>query len=130
MNDLVPSLEELGQQISDIYKAGFIQSRLVLVDTYHQIGQLIMNLPAKYDAVQDLARTSGISKRTLYYSAKFYEKFPERSLVPEGDNISWNKLVTKYLPDKVEKHQHEWEVYRICRCGIREKVTLEDRQAI
>jgi DNA modification methylase len=31
---------------------------------------------------------------------QFYEKYPELDTIPEGKNISWNKIVTKYLPDK------------------------------
>ena len=54
--------------------------------------------------MQDLAQNLGISERTLYYSLKAYKKFPDLGKIPDGKNITWNKLITLYLPElKKEK---------------------------
>lgn len=76
----------------------------VLVNTYHQIGQIIMQLPQRYEAVQELHERTGLSGRTLYYAAVFYEKFPLMENVP---NVNWTKIVTDYLPNLQEPKQLE-----------------------
>src|SRR3990167_924422 len=47
---------------------------------------------------QDLGNAIGVSKSTLYYALQAYDKYPDIQKLPEGKNISWNKLITKYLP--------------------------------
>jgi len=49
-------------------------------------------------SMQDLANNLGISITTLYYSLQFFDKYPQLDTVPEGKNITWNKLKTLYLP--------------------------------
>jgi len=53
----------------------------------------------------DLSINTGINERDLYRSIQFYKKYPYTNDLPEGKNISWSKIVTKYLPksNKVEK---------------------------
>jgi hypothetical protein len=80
-------------------------SRWALVEGYHQLGERILTDPGwqKYSkgnqvSLQGLAKSLDISERTVYYAMQFYERFPRLETVPEGKNISWNKLVTRYLP--------------------------------
>jgi 16S rRNA G966 N2-methylase RsmD len=47
---------------------------------------------------QGLAESIGISERTIDYAMAAYDKYPELDKMPEGKNITWNKLITKYLP--------------------------------
>lgn len=91
-----------------ITEAVFI-SRWALVEGYHQLGERIRTdlhfkeyAKGTKTSVQDLARNIGISERTLYYSMAFYDKYPSLNNVPEGKNISWNKIITKYLPGSKE----------------------------
>jgi N6-adenosine-specific RNA methylase IME4 len=49
--------------------------------------------------VQDLARNIGTSERSMYHALQLYDKFPDMDKIPEGKNISMNKLITKYLPE-------------------------------
>ena len=81
-------------------------SRWALVEGYHQLGERIVtdNEFQRYakgnkDACKTLARNIGVSSRTLYYAIQFYEKYPILEEIPEGKNISWNKIITKYLPE-------------------------------
>ena len=80
-------------------------SRWALVEGYHHLGERIIrdkdyqeHAKGNWTSLQGLARNLGISDRTIYYAMQFYEKYPDLSVVPEGKNITWNKLITKYLP--------------------------------
>ncbi len=86
-------------------------SRWALVEGYWQLGRRIRDdkLAQEFSKgnktfVQDLARNLNTSERTLYYAIQAYDKFPVLEEIPEGKNISWNKLITLYLPEpKKEK---------------------------
>jgi len=80
-------------------------SRWDLIQGYHQLGERIAtenNLDRKEvygkNILSDLSKSIGISERTLYRAIQFYEKYPDLNTVPEGKNISWNKIITLYLP--------------------------------
>ena len=117
---ITPDLEVVAEQIKQVYMGAITQSHQILLDGYHQIGQLILALPSKLDAVKDLSLATGISTRILYYSAKFAEKFPDPKDFPEGDNLTWNKVITKYLPERRKdiECQHNW--ITVCsKCHVR-----------
>lgn len=111
-----------------ITEAVFI-SRWARVEGYHQLGERIatennLNREEIYGKkiLQGLAKSLNTSERTLYYAIQFFEKYPQLDEVPEGKNISWNKIVTQYLPegskeldapaqeDKAAELQTSWEV--------------------
>lgn len=80
-------------------------SRWALVEGYWELGKRIreeyktrQELYGKKIA-QGLAESIGISERTINYACAAYDKYPEIGQLPEGKNISWNKLITKYLPE-------------------------------
>ena len=103
--------QELVEECKAIITEAVFTSRWALVEGYWELGKRIKDDNAfkafskgNKTSVQDLAQNLNISERTLYYALKSYEKFPEISQIPEGKNISWNKLITQYLPEpKVEK---------------------------
>lgn len=81
-------------------------SRWILVEGYWGVGQRIREDEnvKKYgkgsaEFLASLANNIGISTRTLYYALQAYDKYPDIQGLPEGKNISWNKLITKYLPE-------------------------------
>jgi DNA modification methylase len=86
-------------------------SRWALVEGYHNLGERVATdgdyikwEQSKAGAV--LSRVSkdlNISERTLYRAIQFYECYPDLSTVPEGKNISWHKIVNKYLPEKIDE---------------------------
>ncbi len=83
-------------------------SRWALVEGYWLLGKRIeeevRSRPTNViQLLQDLAKSISISYRTGYYAHKFYIKFPDINLLPEGKNTSWNKVITKYLPDPREE---------------------------
>jgi len=85
-------------------------SRWILVEGYWDVGKRIrkdenVKKYAKQSSefLASLAKNIGTSTRTLYYCLQVYDKYPNIQQIPEGKNISWNKLITKYLPEpKVE----------------------------
>ena len=76
-------------------------SRWALVEGYHELGERITQDANKQPItklLQGLAVNLKTSERTLWYAVQFAEKYPDIGRVPEGKNITWNKLITKYLP--------------------------------
>jgi len=84
-------------------------SRWALVEGYWNLGKRIAeeNNFNRKDAygkkiVQGLGESLGVSTSTVYYALQAFDKYPELDKLPEGKNISWNKLITKYLPEPKE----------------------------
>ncbi len=105
MNELVrdENYQFLVEQIKATITEAVHNSRWFLVEGYWNVGKLIRekftgnNLTKQ---LQTLAVDVGISERTLWYCIQFYDRYPSLDTVPEGKNITWNKLITKYLPIK------------------------------
>jgi len=108
MNELV-NTEWYSSLISDchsiITEAVYI-SRWALVEGYHNLGKRILEEHDNFERnkiygekiVQGLALSLNMSSRILWYSIQFVQKYPDLTKVPEGKNITWNKIITKYLP--------------------------------
>lgn len=111
MMDKIIKQEEWYQGLIDdcksiITEAVFI-SRWALVEGYHNLGKRIREENDNFERakiygekiVQRVAESLKISERTIWYAIQFYDKYPDLSHVPEGKNITWKKLITKYLPE-------------------------------
>jgi len=77
-----------------------------LIQGRHQLGERIINdtgfqeyAKGNSTSVQRLAQLCKRSKRTVYYSIKFYQMFPDLSLLPAGKHESWHHIINKYLTD-------------------------------
>jgi len=97
----------LVEECKAIITEAIFTSRYALVEGYWNLGQRIReeeNLK-KWEqnkagrVLQDLAKDTNISTRTIHYALQAYDKYPDIGSMPEGKNISWNKLITKYLPE-------------------------------
>lgn len=86
-----------------------------LVEGYHQLGERIVT-DSNYKkweqgkagvVLSDLIKLTGIAAPTIYRAIRFYEKYPDLSLLPEGKNVTWNKVITKYLPEEKEEEPPE-----------------------
>jgi N6-adenosine-specific RNA methylase IME4 len=80
-------------------------SRWALVEGYWNLGKTIKENDnfqkfAKNNrgSLQNIAKNLEMSERTLYYSLQLFEKYPQIEKLPEGKNITWGKLINKYLP--------------------------------
>ena len=102
------------------------RARMEIIEGYHELGERIETdikfkkyTKGRGEAINQLADDIKISVRTLYYATQFYEKWPELSnafeTFKEGKNISWFKIVKKYLPSPEEKFRKQnWlKVYDI-----------------
>lgn len=100
-----------------------INSRTALVDGYWAVGKAIREASPKgeiTDLLHDVAVDSGVSERLLWYAVKAYDTYPDSVAIPEGNNITWHKLITKYLttPEPEKDCNHEW--IEVCKkCGKR-----------
>jgi N6-adenosine-specific RNA methylase IME4 len=113
MNDSIITQDwytTLVDECKQILTEAVFTSRWALVEGYWQLGKRIRgdklaqeHAKGNKTFVQDLGRNLGVSSTTLYYALQAYDKYPDIDKIPEGKNISWNKLITKYLPEpKVE----------------------------
>jgi hypothetical protein len=89
-------------------------SRWELIAGYHQLGMRIVedknlkwNARGNGETLTGLSKSAGIGERDLYRAIQFYNKYPQLDRLPEGKNISWNKIVTNYLPKDKSKSDQE-----------------------
>ena len=82
-------------------------SRWELIVGYHTLGGRIVTDDSfqKYAkgnqvACNTLANNLDMSPRSVYYAIQFFETYPDLTLLPDGKNISWNKIVNNLLPDR------------------------------
>ena len=90
-------------------EGGFI-ARMSRIEVYHTLGGRIVedksyrkNKKGNKELIKKIANQLQTSHRLLYYAIKFYKKFPNLDLLPEGKDISWTAIVVKYLTKKKEK---------------------------
>jgi len=94
---------QLVSECKAIVTEAVYNSRWALVGGYWQLGKRMREDPSfNTKLLQDLAVDIKVSERTMWYALKAYDKYPDINKMPEGKNISWNKLVTKYLPQRKE----------------------------
>ncbi len=107
--------QELIDECQTIIAEAVFTSRWALVAGYHLLGERIVD-DSNYKkweqnkagrVLQGFAKDIGISERTLYYAIQFYNKYPELDRVPEGKNITWNKIITRYLPQVKESEEEK-----------------------
>ena len=111
MNDLTkPILEE----IKDLITEGEFNSRWVLIETYHKVGQIILENNLNTATVADYI---GKSERTVEYMIKFASRYKSVDSLPEGKNVSWHKVIKDHLTTPQEKAEHIHDFKMRCWCG-------------
>lgn len=114
-NEIIIS-DETVDEIHQLFTEGEFNSRWGLIETYHAVGRLINTRLQgnRNDLLQVLAPQVGRSVRTLWYAVKLYETYPDLNTLPEGKNVSMNKIITKYLTtSKQEQCLHSEEQVEI-----------------
>jgi len=101
-------------------------SRWALIEGYWNLGKRIREdknwekySKGAYSSLSELSRKIEIGERNIYRSLQFYDKYPDLSKVPEGKNITWNKIITKYLPESKEKTETNPQYLECPKCGYR-----------
>ena len=68
--------------------------------------------------LSELSKSIGVGERTIYRAIQAYEKFPSLDKIPDGKSITWNKLITKYLPEQPGKEDHPTTRHHCPNCGF------------
>lgn len=114
--DLVaPNIEHTAEEIKAIFVEAEFNSRMVLIEAYHEAGRLILELPG--DTTANLKRVSeliGRSDRMLYHAVKFARTYKSVNEIPEGKNISMRKIINNYLTTPKEKAEHTHTPITLC----------------
>jgi hypothetical protein len=87
-------------KFEDILQEAVFTSRWALVEGYHALGARILEDESKFTKggytvdgmLQRLATSLSTSERTIRYTIQFVKKYPSLDQVPEGKNITWDKL--------------------------------------
>ena len=106
--------QHLVEECKAIITEAVFTSRWALVEGYHSLGKRIRQDSDKKSItklLQGLAVSLKQSERTLWYAVQVYDKYPDIQKLPEGKNITWNKLITKYLPE-LEENKIKIEIPR------------------
>jgi hypothetical protein len=124
---------DLMDDCQTIITEAVFQSRWALVEGYHQLGKRILEENDNFERakiygekiVQGLAESLNMSSRVLWYAVQFVKKYPTLDLVPEGKNITWNKIITKYLTEPKTGMITQKECWIKCpKCG--HKFTMDN----
>lgn len=90
--------ENLIEECRVIITEAVFTSRWALVEGYWKLGERIREEGDKITKLlQQVAVDTKVSERTLWYALQTYDKYPDINKIPEGKNITWKKLITKYL---------------------------------
>lgn len=83
------------------------QHRFSVIDGYHQIGKRILETSSDKDEINNLiekvSKDLKIRKTKIEKCVLFVSLFPKLEDLPEGKNISWNKINYKYLSKKEQE---------------------------
>ena len=100
------NINEVSEEIKQILTEAEFNARWSLIEAYHQVGQLILELEGeRTQVVHSLAVKVGRAERTLWYAVKFAERYKDVNDLPEGKNVSWNRVVKNYLTDSKSKEE-------------------------
>jgi len=99
------------------------QSRWFRVKGYHELDKRLLEEPKEYGDkfVPLVAESIGKSERTIYRAMEFAKTFPDLNLIPEGKNISWYKVIHKYLPSESKIKGTSNLVYICPNCGFEQE---------
>lgn len=101
-------INEVGKEIKSMKTEAFFTSRWVVIEFYHQVGKLLNdNFEELHPHLSALTKTTGIGERNLYRAAKLHRDYPNLNLLPQGKNVSWNKLINEHLLESGEKKEEK-----------------------
>lgn len=103
--------KSLIEDCSAVLTEGIFNYRLTLIKTYHLLGKRILEENSNFkraeiygqEITKRVSESMGKSQRTIEKSVQFVKLFPDLDIIPEGKNITWNKICNDLLP----KHKKE-----------------------
>ena len=98
------------EEIKDLIVEGETSARGILISTYLQAGNLILNNNLN---IATVAKYIGRSERSVYYMVAFAKKpeIADRLEKHEG----WKDVIKKYLTTSKHEHSHDFKLR--CACG-------------
>ena len=107
----------LKDDVDAIWTEAVFNSRNDLIKGYWEVGERIRQFKKGQvtELLQNLALDLNKSERSLWYAVQMYDMFPMFKKIeelPEGKNLSMNKIITKYLTEGKKEEKDESE----CRC--------------
>lgn len=113
---ITTGLQDIAEDIKALLVEAEFTSRSVMIEAYHEVGGMIINNTGdRSRIVKELSKMVDRSERTLWYAVKFAEMYPKIDTLPDGKNISWHKIITKYLTAPKEKGDCQHEPVLICK---------------
>ena len=111
-------MQALADDIKAIHVERIYRARQEVIICYHEIGERIVTdanwqkwQRGNENKLSYMTELSGISERDLRRAIQLYEKYPRIEKLydeaDEGKNLSWYKVVNKYLPDGKQKQPPE-----------------------
>jgi len=102
--------ESLVDEIRAMVTEKVFAARWEMIELYHGIGRLLAT-DSEYQKhargngalLKRVSQSTNVAERDLYRSIQFYTMFPDLDKLPDGKNISWNKIVNNLLPAGDEK---------------------------
>ena len=111
--------EAMVEDVKAAWTEAVFTSRFALIEGYHMVGERLRREDSHApmtELVNRCALDMGVSARKLWYAVQFYDKFPSLDKLPDGKNISWSKIRSKYLPSGTREVEEKEE--RLCpTCG-------------
>jgi len=110
--------KSLLDDVSSTLSEAVFASRMTLIEGYHAVGARLRQEEDRMpmtELVHQCAVDMGVKPRKLWYAIQFFDTFPDMNKLPEGKNISWTKIKTKYLPSKT-KEKPELEASKRAKC--------------
>jgi len=108
-NSISDSYQALLDELENIRVVRTTNARMEVLAYHWETGKAIADFmeQAHYgdNIIDTIAKDLGRSSVDLYKSVQFYKKFKEEEFekalmkLPEGNNISWSKIVQEYLPE-------------------------------
>lgn len=88
--------ESLKEEVSAALTEGVFNTRYAAIEMHHNIGRTIRehtNEKGITNLLTKLAVDLGTSERTLFRAVELFDKYPDLSALPDGKNVSMNKLL-------------------------------------
>jgi len=101
---------ELIEDCRDIITEATFNSRWVLIEGYHLLGERLLQENKNFaraeiygeKIAQRVSKSLGRSPRTIQNAIRFAKKYPRLDLLPDGKNTSWHKICNQLLPEPKE----------------------------
>ena len=116
MNIIKQDWGEFIEELKSIFVEREFNSRWEIIVCYHEIGERIVNENATH-LIKKIAGDLGKSTRTIQRAVQFYKKYPTLDELQTGKNISWHKIVNKYLPESTGDREERKNMVQCPKCG-------------